>query len=659
MTCTRCRREFEHTALFCPNCGTAKARDLALDPLIGQRVGERFEIVERIGHGASGTIYRAKHISLPRKVAVKVLHHELCGNELAIERFRREATTVGNIDNDHIVQIYDFGRTTDDRLYLVMELLTGHTLDTLLKRDGPLPIPLVTNVLLQLGEGLSEAHSLGYVHRDLRPHNIYLAVRRGAHNFVKLLDFGLAKLVEGESQTTSLGMTFGEPRYMSPEQARGDATDMRSDIYSLGCIAYEMVVGEPPFQASRVHEVLSQHTQASATAPIVRRPDMPRWLNDAIMQMLAKSPADRFPTVLRINELLEANGATNAHDKARIRTATGSPIEETRVDSSGPSTFPDSGKTERTELDELDRAKTNIFRPMAAGKEKRHPETTGDDFRNHEEEESGISAAWFANNSLRDEGKEAELDQVHQAKLDEVRPAISVVIDPSTQSSAMYYTPKRSALPAIAWTLGIIGALLLLGTLLWPSGETPTLENDSPSPGAETDTAALVPPESEDQSPTIGTTDNRKPPRIAQTSRLRSRSTHKPGLRPSTRSSSQPTSPPTTSHPPATTRPPLSPTNATKANFYAKLGQTALRNNQLSIAQGHFRRAHELNPNSRAVQLGLGEIALRRRAFTTALYYLKPLSTSSKSARLLTLLGEAYLGIGKKNRGQPTSLSEH
>src|SRR5262249_4152437 len=166
------------------------------DPLLGKVLGERFLVQERLGNGKSGTIYRAEHVTLRRKVAIKVLHHELSRDDLAIERFRREATSVAEIDNEHIVEIHDFGRTPDGRLYLAMELLEGETLDAALARGGRMAIDKVADVLIQLGEALVEAHSVGFVHRDLRPRNIFLAVRRGKANFVKLLDFGLSKLVE-------------------------------------------------------------------------------------------------------------------------------------------------------------------------------------------------------------------------------------------------------------------------------------------------------------------------------------------------------------------------------------------------------------------------------------------------------------------------------
>ncbi|MBX3156102.1 MAG: protein kinase [Deltaproteobacteria bacterium] len=306
ITCAGCQHAYADSALFCPNCGRPKVREAVGDALVGKLLGERFQVQELIGQGGSGTIYRAEHVTLRRRVAIKVLHDELSRDDLAVERFRREATTVAEIDNEHIVEIHDFGRTPDGRLYLAMELLEGETLDAVLAREGKLSIERTADILIQVGEALMEAHAIGYVHRDLRPRNVYLANRRGKANFVKLLDFGLSKLVETDASaaSTSLGMTFGDPRYMSPEQARGDRIDRRADIYQLGCVAYEVMTGAPPFSGSRVFDILTkQVTEAPAPLP-TRRPGVPLWMEAAVAKMLAKDPENRFATTTRMVEAL-------------------------------------------------------------------------------------------------------------------------------------------------------------------------------------------------------------------------------------------------------------------------------------------------------------------------------------------------------------------
>src|SRR4051812_14148956 len=308
INCAGCQHAYTESALFCPNCGRPRVREALADPLLGKLLGERFLVHEQLGQGGSGTIYRAEHVTLRRKVAIKVLHTELSRDDLAVERFRREATTVAEIDNEHIVEIHDFGRTSDGRLYLAMELLEGETLDTVLARETTLSVEKTADILIQLGEALMEAHAIGYVHRDLRPRNVYLAMRRGKANFVKLLDFGLAKLVETDASaaSTSLGMTFGDPRYMSPEQARGDRIDRRADIYQLGCVAYEMLTGSPPFSGTRVFDILTkQVTEVPQPLP-TRRPGVPLWMEAAVTKMLAKDPENRFATTTRMVEALRS-----------------------------------------------------------------------------------------------------------------------------------------------------------------------------------------------------------------------------------------------------------------------------------------------------------------------------------------------------------------
>ncbi|HEY1816744.1 MAG TPA: protein kinase [Kofleriaceae bacterium] len=306
ITCTGCNHAYAEAALFCPNCGRPKVREVTSDPLLGKLLGERFQVQEQIGQGASGTIYRAEHVTLRRKVAIKVLHTELSRDDLAVERFRREATTVAEIDNEHIVEIHDFGRTPDGRLYLAMELLEGETLDSVLAREKTMSVERAADILIQVGEALMEAHAIGYVHRDLRPRNVYLAVRRGKANFVKLLDFGLSKLVETDAQaaSTSLGMTFGDPRYMSPEQARGDRIDRRADIYQLGCVAYEMLTGAPPFTGNRVFDILTKQVTEIPVPLPTKRPGVPLWMEAGVAKMLAKDPENRFATTTRMVEAL-------------------------------------------------------------------------------------------------------------------------------------------------------------------------------------------------------------------------------------------------------------------------------------------------------------------------------------------------------------------
>jgi serine/threonine-protein kinase len=305
-SCPNCGTDNPNDALYCSACGHP-LHQAASDPLIGQTIGGRYYLVERIGQGSASTLYRAEHTTLRRRVAIKLLHKQLTASEDAIERFRREAITVCEIDNDHIPQVHDFGRTDDGRLFFAMEFLDGETLSQVLIRETRLSPERTADILGQIADGLMEAHTLGYVHRDLRPRSIFLTRRRGRQDFVKILDFGLAKLVQPEvdAQRTTMGMTYGDPRYMAPEQARGEVVDRRSDIYSLGVIGFELLTGEPPYKGGGHFEILNQILDAPVPRLRDRRPDCPAWLESVVRTALAKKPGDRFQTVAQLLDALE------------------------------------------------------------------------------------------------------------------------------------------------------------------------------------------------------------------------------------------------------------------------------------------------------------------------------------------------------------------
>jgi serine/threonine-protein kinase len=337
--CTQCGAATPEDARFCPRCGAPVVALSAADPMIGKVISERYKLVEKIGQGGSGAIYRAEHTTLNKRVAVKLLHAQLSTDDTALERFRREATTVGALENEHILQVLDYGRSDDQRLFFAMEFLEGETLTKVVEREKQLPIDRAVDILSQMCEGLTEAHGLGYVHRDLRPRNVFLVTKRGRADFVKLLDFGLAKLIlpDAEAKQTAMGMTFGDPRYMSPEQARGETIDRRSDIYSLGAIAFEMLTGSPPYTGSGTFEILQQHLDAPVPKVRDRRGECPQWLDAAVQRALAKKPSGRYDTVAQFLEAIRTQPKAAAPAKAPVAAA---PAEPAPVVSMGPVSTP-------------------------------------------------------------------------------------------------------------------------------------------------------------------------------------------------------------------------------------------------------------------------------------------------------------------------------
>lgn len=303
--CTHCQQSLAQDAIFCLSCGKSQVVD-GDDTLIGTVVAQRYLVKEKIGGGGSGTVYLARHVTLQRKVALKVLHHHLCQDDAAVERFRREATTMASIENEHIIAVQDFGRTDDGRLYLAMELLSGETLAKLLERSRPLPIPRALAIFNQVADALTEAHGKGYVHRDLRPANIFLTAKREDTDFVKVMDFGLSKLVlsELEPGQVTVGMSFGDPRYLSPEQAAGEKVDRRADVYALGIVLYEMLCGVPPFSGDDVFTVINKHLRERAAAASTHNRMLPTAFDEILDCALAKKREDRWDSVELMRDAL-------------------------------------------------------------------------------------------------------------------------------------------------------------------------------------------------------------------------------------------------------------------------------------------------------------------------------------------------------------------
>ncbi|MDD5306927.1 MAG: protein kinase [Deltaproteobacteria bacterium] len=262
------------------------------DRLLGRVIADRYRLETRLGVGGMGAVYRARHLLIDRVVAIKILQPERRGEEHFRAWFLREARAVNRINHANIVDINDFGETEDGLAYLVMELLVGEALSAPISR-GPMDLAISLDVLEQVTAALARAHDLGVVHRDIKPDNIYLINRGGRRNFVKLLDFGLARLSR-DGRLAAKGAVFGTPEYMSPEQARGEDATPLSDLYSLGVIFYEMATGRLPFDATDRDGFIESHKSVVPPSPQMFEPGLNADATRIICTLLEKDPAKRF-----------------------------------------------------------------------------------------------------------------------------------------------------------------------------------------------------------------------------------------------------------------------------------------------------------------------------------------------------------------------------
>lgn len=264
------------------------------EDLVGQVLADRFRIIRSLGQGGMGQVFEAQHLYIDKRVALKLLRPEITTSAEAVGRFQREAMAASTIGHENIVRIDDFGRLPDGRVYLTMEYLDGESLSALLLR-GPLPLPNVLDITIQICRGLAAAHAKGIVHRDMKADNVFLCRPDGR---VAILDFGIAKIgAHGSSNLTKTGAVFGTPNYMSPEQAMGQPVDHRADIYSLGVMLYEMLTGVVPFEAESFMGVLTRHITETPARPRDRAPDrdIPPDLEEVVLRAMAKKPDERFP----------------------------------------------------------------------------------------------------------------------------------------------------------------------------------------------------------------------------------------------------------------------------------------------------------------------------------------------------------------------------
>jgi serine/threonine-protein kinase len=310
--CPVCKTEYGAGEVFCPNDGTrlssgsqavapAKPAEKG-DPLLGAVIDERYRIVRRIGEGGMGIVYEVEHVVIEKRLALKVLRDDYSSRPEVVARFRQEAKSASRIGNEHIVDISDFGETPNGASYFVMELLDGEDLANVLAREGTLPLSRAADILTQCARALAAAHAKGIVHRDMKPENIFLTKRDSRPDFVKIVDFGIAKMSDIETdgqpgrKLTKTGMIFGTPEYMSPEQAAGKQLDHRVDVYALGVILFELLTGRVPFSGDTFMGVLTQHMFEAPPSLAQANPNvqLPEAIEIFVRRALAKDPGERF-----------------------------------------------------------------------------------------------------------------------------------------------------------------------------------------------------------------------------------------------------------------------------------------------------------------------------------------------------------------------------
>jgi serine/threonine-protein kinase len=324
--CPQCGNECNDEHKFCPSCGfpIGKVAVDSDDPLLGRTLPGGYVILELVGIGGMGRVYRAEQTNLGRTVAVKIIHPHLVGEENAAARFITEARAASRLNHPNSVAVIDFGRQ-DGQLYLVMEFLRGRDLARVAYEEGPLSFRRIVNVLRQTLAALGEAHHLGVIHRDLKPENIILEPMRTGGDFVKVVDFGLAKVREAEEKPsiTSPGIVCGTPEYMSPEQGRGDPIDARSDLYAVGVIFFQMLTGRLPFEAESPTQVVLMHISTPPPDPRKIAPErqIPEALVNVLLMAMAKEPEHRFSDADEFAEALadamaQVEGTSNTRTQA-------------------------------------------------------------------------------------------------------------------------------------------------------------------------------------------------------------------------------------------------------------------------------------------------------------------------------------------------------
>jgi serine/threonine-protein kinase len=311
-SCPQCSRTYEDKVFFCGHDGTVTVEDqdpADFDPRLGKQLGG-YIVVARVADGAMGRVFEGRHPDTKERVAIKVLHDHVARDKVSSERFKREYEAASELNHPHVVKVLEFGQTPESSSFMTMEYLVGKELGGVSGKGAPLPNAQIVRVICQTALALDHAHSFGFIHRDLKPDNIFLRATDEGDD-VRVLDFGSVKLqMETGAKLTAMGTTLGSPYYMSPEQATGSAdVDQRSDVFALGAILHEMLTGKITFEAVNVALILMKIMNESPVAPSSRNPTITHAMDAVAEAALQKNKTNRYGTTLQLAEgVLKAYG---------------------------------------------------------------------------------------------------------------------------------------------------------------------------------------------------------------------------------------------------------------------------------------------------------------------------------------------------------------
>jgi serine/threonine protein kinase len=317
LSCLECGKQYSSDKKTCPDDGGLlvhrdEKNQRADKTLVGKLFAERYNMLSILGEGGMSVVYKAHHTMMDRQVAIKILKNFESSQDTMLKRFQQEARAASSLNHNNLITLYDFGISEDGLAYIVMDYLEGQSLEARIEKQGRLSPDNALKLFIQVCEGLDHAHSKGIIHRDIKPSNIVLLSATGTNDFVKIVDFGIAKLLpESNKETfhlTQAGQIFGSPLFMSPEQCLNRKIDNRTDVYALGATLYTALVGRPPFEAPTLAEIIYSHLKENPTPPSQTVPEakIPERLEHVILKCLEKQPEDRFQSMAEVRAELEA-----------------------------------------------------------------------------------------------------------------------------------------------------------------------------------------------------------------------------------------------------------------------------------------------------------------------------------------------------------------